>query len=301
MTRRHLRCRRGTHLRGVLGAVAVLTLLAQSQTSRVVACPPMSSSTAAWHFAANGNFSASEEFLPAALGFNLADVSPKSELESLPFGVKGLVYLGSCRPVDAAFEAAVAPYVGDPKLFGFYLIDDPDPATCAASSLAGESDYIHTHLPGALTFILEQNLSSSQAPSFDPAYSPADTGIDLFGISPYPCRSELNGCDYSMVSRYVAAAESAGIPTADIVPVFQAFGSGAWVDDGGGSYLLPTAREASQIFAEWAREIPSPVFDYVYSWGTQRGDHALATGAADVQSVFAAHNAVKLRCCTACW
>ncbi|MDP9223076.1 MAG: hypothetical protein M3P18_04340, partial [Actinomycetota bacterium] len=82
-------------------------------------------------------------------------------------------------------------------------------------------------------------------------------GIDLFGIDPYPCRSELDGCNYSMVGRYVSAAVSAGIPRANIVPVFHAFGGGAWSDDGDGSYLLPTAEQAARLLNTWARQVPT--------------------------------------------
>ncbi len=145
-------------------------------------------------------------------------------------------------------------------------------------------------MPGAITFILEQNLSSSRTPTFVGGYNPANTGIDLFGIDPYPCRSELDGCDYSMVARYVSAAVSAGIPRSNIVPVFQAFGGGGWSDDGDGSYLLPTAEQAARLLNTWARQVPSPAFDFVYSWGSQRGDDALSAAMPDLQQVFAAHN-----------
>jgi hypothetical protein len=141
-----------------------------------------------------------------------------------------------------------------------------------------------------VTFILEQNLSSSRTPSYQGGYNPANSHIDLFGIAPYPCRSELGGCDDSMVARYVTAAENFGIPRADIVPVFQAFGGGSWVDDGDGTYVLPTAQQAADILGQWAREVPNPALDYVYSWGAQEGDQALAAATPDLQRIFAAHN-----------
>src|SRR5207253_220627 len=94
-------------------------------------------------------------------------------------------------------------------------------------------------------------------------------------LDPYPCRSELGGCDYGRITVAVAAAETAGIPVGSIVPVYQAFGGGTWSDDGGGYYLLPTPSEEQQILATWAALIPTPVFDYAYSWGTQNSDQAL--------------------------
>jgi hypothetical protein len=87
----------------------------------------------------------------------------------------------------------------------------------------------------------------------------------------------------------VTAAESEGIPLADIVPVYEAFGGGTWVDDGGGSYQLPTAAQESEILSTWASLVPTPVFDYAYSWGVQDGDLSLS-GSPSLQSVFLAHN-----------
>ncbi len=246
--------------------------------------------TVTQHYAANGNIGPDGRFPPSELGFTMADVGSKVQLDALPPGVSGLVYLGLCDGADANFRARVDPYAGDPRLFGFYLLDEPDPASCTPANLAAESSYIHAHVPGARTFILEQNLASSRTPTYVGGYNLANTGIDLIGIDPYPCRSELNGCDFGLVSSYVAAAIRDGIPAAAIVPVFQTFGGGTWVDDGDGSYLMPTPEQATQLLAEWAKLIPHPVFDYAYSWGIQRGDTALGVGSPALQQVFAAHN-----------
>jgi hypothetical protein len=75
---------------------------------------------------------------------------------------------------------------------------------CAKS----EADWIHVHVPGARSFIILMNLASSRSPSFNYVY----THFDLLGLDPYPCRSELHGCDYAMIDRYVRAALSSGVP-----------------------------------------------------------------------------------------
>src|SRR5207244_6412629 len=80
----------------------------------------------ALHYAPNHHFDSSGRYVPANAGFNLADVSNVSQLDSLPSGVKGLVWLGLCNGADSSFINAVQPFVGDhPKLFGFYLMDEP--------------------------------------------------------------------------------------------------------------------------------------------------------------------------------
>jgi len=73
------------------------------------------------------------------------------------------------------------------------------------------------------------------------------------------------------------------------VPVYQAFGGGDWVDDNRGRYVLPTAAEEQEILFRWQTLVPMPVFDYAYSWGSQRGDVALESSS-DLQTVFSGHN-----------
>jgi hypothetical protein len=251
------------------------------------------------HYAPNGNFDASGNYLPAKSGFNLADVRSVEQLGALPDHVKGLVWIGQCNGVDARFRDTVRPYIGNTRVFGFFLMDDPDPRrsnaggtrphACKAEDLKAESDFIHAELLGARTFIVLMNLSSSRTPSFGGLYDPRNTHVDFFGIDPYPCRTELNPCDFEMIDRYVAAAESSGVPRAAIIPVSQAFGGGKWRNDGGGQYALPSVQEEQEILAHWRRLAPSPAFDMAYSWGTQNGDVALE-GASDLQAVFFDHN-----------
>ncbi|MGZ4775472.1 MAG: hypothetical protein ACXVYW_09245 [Oryzihumus sp.] len=248
------------------------------------------SSDATLHYAANDNVTARGRYAPGALGFNLADVSTRAELNALPSGVKALVFLGTCEGVDRRFVSRASQFTNDPRVFGFYLYDEPLPGPCPPARLKQQADWLHAHDPGTRTFMIVQNLSSSRHPSYRGGYTQENSGIDLFGIAPYPCRSELHGCDMSMVGDYVRAAADAGIPRARMVPVFQAFGGGTWRDDGGGRYLLPTPAEATRLLAEWSTVLPSPVFDAVYSWGQQRGDRSLATASDALQQVFAAHN-----------
>jgi hypothetical protein len=247
------------------------------------------------HYTANGNFSGST-YEPGADGFNLADVSSNAQTEALPSGVTGLVWVGTCAGATSSFDSFINSFVGDAKVFGFYLMDEPSPPAiggdCLASSLKAESDYVHAHVPGTYTFIIEQDLSSSNHPTYQGGYNPANTDIDLYGLDPYPCRSEnpvAAPCTYSWLGLAVSAAGQAGIPAADIVPVYQAFGGGTWVDDGGGSYQLPTAAQESEIVSTWASLVPSPVFDYAYSWGAQDSDESLDASPA-LQQVFSAHN-----------
>jgi hypothetical protein len=243
------------------------------------------------HYAANGNFSGST-YLPGVVGFNLADVPSNDVAAALPAGVKALVWIGTCDGATASFQSIIASFVGDAKVFGFYLMDDPNPSSCSATNLKSESEWIHAHDPGTYTFIIEQDLSSSNHPSYKGGYNPANSDIDLYGLDLYPCRTDLSStspCAYTWIRLAVSAAEHEGIPLADIVPVYQTFGLGSWVDDGGGAYQLPTADQESEILLTWGSIVPAPVFDYAYSWGSQNGDVALGT-TPSLQSVFKRHN-----------
>jgi hypothetical protein len=285
----------------IVGMAAPSASAAAASTTTTMTTPPTATTTTSpsaasgphtpEHYTANGNSSGST-YAPGADGFNVADVSSNAAVEALPAGVKGLVWIGSCDGATSSFQSTIQTFVGDPKVFGYYLMDEPNPSSCSAANLKAESDWIHANDPGTYTFIIEEDLSSSNHPTYQGGYNPANSDIDLFGLDPYPCRSENPAsapCAYSWLGLAVTTAETAGIPLADIVPVYQAFGGGAWVDDGGGSYQLPTAPEESAILSTWGSLVPTPVFDYAYSWGTQNGDQPLAASPS-LQSVFLAHN-----------
>jgi hypothetical protein len=237
-----------------------------------------------WHYAPNANI-VNGKYMPATAGFNLADVSGKDSLDSLPGSVKGLVWLGMCQGADSNFKSAVDAFAGDSKLWGFYLMDEPIPGACPASHLMAEADYIHEHLPGRWTFIVMENLGTPLSPNYMNTYNPANTHVDLFGLDPYPVRTEFpGGVDYNVIPAAVKAAERAGIALARIVPVYQSFGGVAGED-----WVLPTAAQEDKILTTWGSVVPAPKFDYAYSWGVQSGDRALVQSAT-LQTVFKDHN-----------
>ncbi|WP_281287823.1 calcium-binding protein [Phreatobacter stygius] len=247
------------------------------------------------HYTAGGGIDDNGQYAAGKVGFNLADVQSLDQLNALPDGVKGLVWLDEGNGVTQEFIDKVTPYIGHPKLEGFYLVDEPDPTgqwgpLVTAEDLKAESDWIHANVPGASTYITLMDMGWSEQPDFMNTYNPANTGIDYYGIDPYPVRSGNGGeVDYSMIGKAVAAAEAAGIPIEKMVPIYQAFGGGGWTNDQGGQYVMPTAEEAKNIINEWAKFVPNPAFDYVYHWESQNGDTALSTSP-ELQQVFLDHN-----------
>ncbi|MBV9566850.1 MAG: hypothetical protein JO172_01815 [Hyphomicrobiales bacterium] len=238
------------------------------------------------HYAPNGNI-VNNSYAPGAVGFNLADISSAGELPSLPAGVEALAWFGMTSGVTDSFKAAVNSYIGAKNLFGIYLADEPGGSTTIAANLKTESDYIHATLPGVKTFMVEQNLGSNESPSYYQFYNPSNTHIDLFGLDPYPVQINVNNnLDYGIIAKAVSAAEAIGISQQQIVPIYQAFGGGGYP-----TYILPTAAQEQSILSTWGAIIPTPVFDYAYSWGVQVSDTALVTDPA-LQQVFAVHNAL---------
>jgi len=271
----------------VIGLAAVLAVAGCGAARAPATSWPVTS----LHYASNDNFSQSGRYQPAADGFNLVDVDghAKSKLDSLPDGMRGLVWLGDCGGVTAAFQSTVDAFAGDPKLFGFYVMDEPTPSTCPARNLLAEDNWIHGHVPGAKTFAILENLGRAAQPRFAGTYTPRDSGLDLVGIDPYPVRSELRHPGYAEIAEYVRLAEAVGWPESSIVPVYQAFGGGNYPDDANGHWVLPIAAQERQILAHWAAVVPYPQFDYAYSWGSQNGDTALSQSSA-LRAIFAEKN-----------
>lgn len=241
------------------------------------------------HYASGG--SASEV---AKAGFNLVDVSSLDQLNALPAGQKGLVWLNEADGATSSFIQKVTPFIGNPKVFGFFLVDEPDPTGkwgtyATAADLKAESDWIHSHLPGAKTFITMMNMGSSANPDFSNTFNPANTHIDYYGLDPYPVRTGTSTIDYNMIDRTVAAAVASGIPLSQVVPVYQTFGGGDWTTDAGGRYVLPSVAQEKTMLDHWAKVAPSPAFDYAYAWGSQQGDTALESSPT-LQALFLQHN-----------
>jgi len=233
-----------------------------------------------------------------ALGFNLIDVTgsktnPASTLatvNALPDGTQALVWLGNLGNApkgqncpdpgfsDAEFQAQVDILANNAKVFGYNLSDEPHPSVCpdAANTLRERSDYVHVHTAGQLTYITVLD-GSNMCPDGEGceyhAFRPEVTHIDLIGLDPYPCHFNSLGqpvaCDPSVISQRVQSAVANGIPTAAIVPVFEAFGQEGRLDGKSIYYRTPTETEFQDMLDLWYSLVSNPVFDFTYTWGIQ--------------------------------
>ncbi|MFM6849074.1 MAG: hypothetical protein ACKOVB_08205 [Terrabacter sp.] len=227
---------------------------------------------------------------PKALGYDVFDTGA-SGVSTLPAGVQGLVWLGQkCpTPADAAFRSIVDRLAASPRVFGYYLSDEPHVADCpgAAAALASRADYIRSKSRGAQRSFIVLSRVADYGP-----LRPAASHVDLVGIDPYPCSVASPGCPVTKIRDKVTAARQAGIPLAAIVPVHQAFGQ---QNIAGGYYRLPTAAQMQAMLAEWDRLVPTPVMDYAYGWSHQSSSNPTLADSRSLQTVLAAHNGVLVR------
>ncbi len=235
------------------------------------------------HYTANvSNLDGSSAYTNAsAIGFNILDTNMStSVVNSLPAGTQSLAWVGigtsNCSSnLSSTFTNFVLANASNPKLYGYYLLDEPLDATCVAAVKA-YSDYIHTTAPGKKAFIVVTDWPGTYA-----AYRPSETNVDLIGVDPYPVK---NGTyDTTEIPRQVNAAVVAGIPLASMVPVFQTFGDS--------NYDAPTATQLTSMLQQWASLVPNPVLDYAYTWGTQNGARTDAlVNRSDWRDIMAVHN-----------
>jgi hypothetical protein len=279
-----------------LSVIFLGLVLGAAKPFELAAGPDFRRFPAPLHYTPNKNFDAEGKFLPGKVGFNLADVGDPARMRSLPKDVKVLVWVGQCDGVSDKFIRSVTPFLEDPHVFGYYLMDDPDPRpgfhlspTCPPGNLRAESDWLHGRAPGTKTVIVLMNLSNAKTPSYKNSYNPENSHVDLYGLSAYPCRTVFKGCNLEIIDRFVHASDEAGIPRSQLIPVFQTFGGGEWRDDWGGSYIMPTAAQESAIIRRWLKLVAHPVIDMAYSWGVQREDVSLQN-APRLREVFARYH-----------
>lgn len=234
-----------------------------------------------------------------ALGYDLVDVKPDaSAIAGVPAGMQALLWVGNftCGDFELdwdAFQRAVQQFGHDPRVYGWYLSDEPNTGDCpkVADEIRRRAAYIKQNAPGQISFI-----SLTDWPM--KPLAPKRVGVDLVGLDPYPCKGSSEArerCDIGAIDRMVRMADAAGVPRTRIAPVLQTFGQSCTKGDK--QYWLPTQAQFRSILARWDRLAPRPPLEISYSWGRQDRwacpTLADATGGAhpDLQTLMRARNA----------
>ncbi|MGP4026653.1 hypothetical protein [Actinomadura sp. 3N407] len=233
-----------------------------------------------------------------ALGYDLVDVKPDDALVAgIPSGMRAMLWVGNFTCGDfeldfASFKRAVRRFGRDPRVYGWYLSDEPNPGECPGipEEIRRRADHLRRNAPGQISFI-----SLTDWPMRP--LTPENVGVDLVGLDPYPCKGSAQTrehCDIGAIDRMVRMADAAGIPRSRVAPVLQTFGQSC--SKGDKQYWLPTQTQFRKILARWDALIPRPSLEISYSWGHQDewacptladaagGDHP------DLQSIIKARN-----------
>ncbi|MDX6302025.1 MAG: hypothetical protein QOF53_3239 [Nocardioidaceae bacterium] len=257
---------------------------AEPRTAERTALPAaaLPAPTTTHHFVANLHGAAAE---PRRTGFNIFDTGSSSQqVDALPTGVRAMVWLGQKCPTvaDAAFRSTVQRLATDPRVFGYYLSDEPHVADCpqGALALASRAGYIRQVTGGK-----QRSFIVLSKPEDYPAFRPRISLVDMVGIDPYPCSVPNPGCAFDKIDEKVALA-TRSIALSHIVPVYQAFGQSAAESN---YYTLPTAAQMSTMLAHWARLVPHPKMDYAYGWGHQTSANPTLTDSAPLKSLFSSY------------
>jgi len=202
-----------------------------------------------------------------AAGFTVVDMGPfRSELDALPAGVKGWVWLGdydntTCtwQQSDAWIRTHVAAVAGDPKIAGYFLADEPHVWDCprAPDDVRARAALVRSIDPGPPTFVVLEPHSPGNP------YAPYVGTVDVIAADPYPC-SYANGCVMTKIDGEIALLEAAGVPR--YWGVLQAFADSY--------YRYPTRDELREAFARWRSSRMDGYLVFAWSYaGNSLDDH----------------------------
>jgi chitodextrinase len=203
------------------------------------------------------------------LGATLIDVGSKSSADSLPAGLQGMVWLGdydntACgwQVSDSSLSSTVTAAKGDPKVYGWFFSDEPNPVTCpnAPAQHKARSDLIHSIDPNTKTFVvLDSNGFSGNLTPDAINQIPLWVGsADFIGLDPYPCLVNKS-CNYTFISNMIAKADATGVP---YVGVLQAFDGTA----AGEQFRQPTASELQTMVNLWAASHEAGSAYFAWDW-----------------------------------
>jgi hypothetical protein len=198
-------------------------------------------------------------------GWNLVDVGSKSSADRLPGNARGLVWVGdydngSCswEMSDASIKSEVTPAVHDPKVFGYFFSDEPNPYACpnAPAQHRARSNFIHSIAPRKRTvLVLDSNGFSGRATKDALEQMPLWKGTaDYIGLDPYPCY-QRSSCDFSWIAKTIRAANAAGL---SYWGVLQAFDDSSW--------RWPTTAELSHMVGQWSHSRESGSMTFAWTW-----------------------------------
>jgi len=184
----------------------------------------------------------SDQGLMPQYGFNLIDVSTKSEADATPAGTQGQVWLydydnATCswEKDDSYVRNMVSSMASDPKVAGFYFSNEPDPFACpnAPQQHKDRNALIKSLAPTKYTLI---GIDANWREHFDNYGTMWKGAADYVNYNPYICYVG-RPCDFAWEDHVLQVAESLGQP---YFVALQAFKEGS-------EWRWPTASEETQM------------------------------------------------------
>jgi chitodextrinase len=180
-------------------------------------------------------------------GYNLIDVSTKSEADATPAGTLGQVWLYdydnttcSWEKDDTYIRNMVSSMADDPKVAGFYFSNEPHWWDCpnAVQQHKDRNALIHSLAPNKYTLI---GIDGNDRPHFDAMGSMWKGAADYINYNPYICyASDTSTCDFAWEDHVMQVADAQGVP---YFIALQAFKEGT-------EWRWPTASEEQQMLAK---------------------------------------------------
>ena len=273
-------------------------------TATTTTATATTAATATAHFTVNlrGSYTTAR-----SMGFNVFDVSGstsnpasvKTKLNALPAGSKAMIWVGNLGKKSgvqgftrAQFQAQVNALATDPRVFGYFIADEPHPILfpTVVAEIRARADYLRAKAPAQKSFIVVLDGSKYCNGTLGCEYAalaPSKSHVDVVGVDSYPCHLGAP-CDFTKIPQRVNAAIKAGIPRGQIAPVYQSFGQEGATNP---YYRTPTAAELQKMLDTWKANLPAPVMDYAYSWGIQTSSPQALINHPELQRVARAHNA----------
>jgi chitodextrinase len=205
-------------------------------TASTAAC---STSGIRWRFAYSNRL---DQGLMPQYGFNLIDVSTKSEADATPPGTQGQLWLYDYDNTTCSWEKddtyvrnMVSSVANDPKVAGFYFSNEPDPFACpnAPQQHKDRNALIKSLAPTKYTLI---GIDANWREHFDQYGTMWRGAADYVNYNPYICYVGAP-CDFAWEDHVLQVAQSLGQP---FFVALQAFKEGT-------EWRWPTAAEETQM------------------------------------------------------
>jgi chitodextrinase len=207
----------------------------------------------------------SDQDLMPQYGFNLIDVSTKSEADATPAGTQGQLWLydydnNKCtwEKDDTYIRNMVSSVANDPKVAGFYFSNEPDPFACpnAPQQHKDRHALIKSLAPTKYTLI---GIDTNWREHFDNYGTMWKGAADYVNYNPYICYVG-KPCDYAWEDHVLQVAESLGQP---YFVTLQAFKEGT-------EWRWPTAAEETDMLNRLKDSALSHLSGYMtFSWNWQ--------------------------------